>query len=113
MPKSAVPSTFSERLEFTRDRQRMLGTWQKDEVFAEAVGVSSTQISEYKRREIAPPADRTLAIAKWCAVDPGWLAFGEDTSAPAPDGFAAWFATKRAAVLALKGKRAEPAKRRA
>jgi transcriptional regulator with XRE-family HTH domain len=102
MGKSGVLSTFAERFEYARDRQRFLGTWAKDEVLAEHVGVSTTQISDYKRREIAPAADRTLAIAKWVGVDPGWLGFGEDTAAPAPEGFAAWLANRRSPRLAMK-----------
>jgi transcriptional regulator with XRE-family HTH domain len=102
MARSAVPSTFAERFEFARDRQRILGTWQKDEALAEAVGLSAQQISDYKKREAAPPADRTLAIAKWCGVDPGWLGFGEFTKAPAPEGFEQWLAARRAPRLTMK-----------
>jgi transcriptional regulator with XRE-family HTH domain len=102
MPRSAVPSTFAERFEYARDRQRVLGTWAKDEVLGEAVGLSAQQISDYKKRDLAPPAERTLAIAKWCGVDPGWLGFGEDTKAPAPEGFAQWLETRRAPRLTMK-----------
>ena len=65
-------------------------------MLADAIGVSAASISDYKSRELAPPADRTLAIARWCGVDPGWLAFGEDTEAPAPEGFSAWLENQRA-----------------
>lgn len=99
MPRSSVPSTFAERFEFARDRQRVLGTWSKDEALAEAVGLSKQQISDYKGRDVAPPAERTLAIAKQIGVDPGWLGFGEDSKAPAPEGFEAWLATRRAPVI--------------
>jgi transcriptional regulator with XRE-family HTH domain len=112
MAKSAAPSTFTERFEFARDRQRLLGTWQKDEVLAEHVGVSATQISDYKKREIAPPADRTLAIARGVGVDPGWLAFGEDTAAPAPDGFIDWLARRRTAKLQMRPAGERPAAKR-
>jgi transcriptional regulator with XRE-family HTH domain len=113
MPKSAVLSSFAERFEYSRDRQRVLGTWAKDEVLAEAIGVSQASVSDYKAREIAPPVDRTLAIARWCGVDPGWLGFGEDTKAPAPDGFAQWLESRRAPRLAMKpAKSAAPAARK-
>lgn len=113
MPRSAVPSTFAERFEYARDRQRVLGTWAKDDVLADAVGLSAQQISDYKRREVAPPAERTLAIAQWVGVDPGWLAFGEDTKSPAPEGFAQWLETRRAPRLTMKpAKAAAPAARK-
>ena len=112
MPKPPAPSTFAERYEFARDRQRVLGTWAKDEVMAGAIGVSPASISDYKSREIAPPADRTLAIAKWVDVDPGWLAFGEDTAAPAPDGFIDWLARRRTAKLQMRPAAERPAAKR-
>lgn len=96
MPKLPALSSFAERFEFSRDRQRVLGTWEKDEVLATAIGVSAASITDYKSRDVAPPADRTLAIAKWVGVDPGWLAFGEETGAPAPEGFATWLEKRRA-----------------
>lgn len=83
-------STFARRFEYTRARQHGLGTWQEDAVLAEAMGVAASQISGYKGRDEAPPAKRTLALAKACGVDPGWLAFGAESQAPAPEGFAEW-----------------------
>lgn len=107
--KSVVPSTFSERFEFARDRQRVLGTWQEDQELAGDIGVARSQISEYKAREIAPPVERTLALARRIGVDPGWLAFGEDTVAPAPEGFAAWLANRRAPRHGMKPARDQAA----
>lgn len=109
MVKSAAKSTFAERLEYSRDRQRILGHWEPDQVLAEQIGVSKASISDYKKSEVAPATERTLAIAAWVGVDPGWLAFGEDTAAPAPDGFAAWLANRRAPRHGMKPARETPA----
>jgi hypothetical protein len=89
-------STFGQRFEFARDRQRVLGTWQDDQTFADKLEMAKSQISEYKSRVEAPPVHRTLAVAKACGVDPGWLAFGEDTHAPSPAGFMTWLQNKYA-----------------
>ena len=40
----------------------------------------------------APSARRGLMYLALCL---GWLAFGEDSKAPAPEGFSAWLATRR------------------
>lgn len=109
MLKSTVKSTFAERLEFSRDRQRVLGSWEADGALAEHLGVSKASVSDYKKSETAPAAERTLAIAQWVGVDPGWLAFGEDTAAPAPEGFTVWFEKRRAPKLAMKAAKAPAA----
>lgn len=83
-------STFALRFEFARARQHALGTWREDQVLAEHLGVAPSRIAEYKTRQMAPSSERTLAIAVWCDVDPGWLAFGEASAAPGPDGFDRW-----------------------
>lgn len=114
MLKSAVKSTFAERLEYSRDRQRVLGSWEADQALAAHLGVSKASVSEYKKSETAPAVDRTLAIAQWVGVDPGWLAFGEDTAAPAPEGFSSWLEKRRAPKLAMKpAKTPAAAKKRA
>jgi transcriptional regulator with XRE-family HTH domain len=100
--KKPAPSTFAERLEYSRDRQRVLGTWDSDGAMAEALGVSKASVSDYRRSETAPAVERTLAIARWVGVDPGWLAFGEETAAPAPDGFSVWMERRRAPRPAAK-----------
>lgn len=89
---------FAERFLFARDYQRGQGRWTSDGDLANELGLASqSEISAYKKRDIAPGADKTLAIAKRTGVDPGWLAFGEDTAAPAPDNFATWLENKRTA----------------
>jgi hypothetical protein len=88
-------STFAQRFEYARARQHVLGTWREDSVLAAHLGIAASQITDYKARDEAPPAKRTLAIAQWCGVDPGWLAFGADSAAPAPEGFEAWLAATR------------------
>lgn len=95
MLKSTVKSTFAERLEYSRDRQRILGSWEADGVLAEYLGVSKASVSDYKKSETAPAAERTLAIAQWVGVDPGWLAFGAESAAPAPEGFELWLVGRR------------------
>lgn len=108
LPQVTVASTFAQRFAYTRDRQRVLGTWQEDAELATRIGVNASQISEYKGREESPPAKRTLAIAQICGVDPGWLAFGADSAAPAPERFDEWLA-KRYPTTHLKGiQSAEP-----
>jgi transcriptional regulator with XRE-family HTH domain len=72
----------------------MLGTWQDDVALAEAVGIASSGITDYKARDEAPPAKRTLALAKAIGVDPGWLAFGDESAAPVPQGFTEWLARR-------------------
>jgi hypothetical protein len=92
----ADPSTFAQRFEFARDRQRALGTWREDQELARQVGVAASRIVEYKARSEAPGASRTLALARVMAVDPGWLAFGEASQAPAPGGFDTWIRNRAA-----------------
>lgn len=41
------------------------------------------QVSEYQKT-VEPPRDVIAAYAIACDVDPGWLAFGELSKAPAP-----------------------------
>lgn len=86
-----VVSTFGLRFRYARDFQRASGRWTSDGELAEELGLDSqSQISAYKSLTDAPPAPRVLAIAKRTGVDPGWLAFGPETSAPAPAGFEVW-----------------------
>lgn len=89
-------STFAERLEFGRVRHHALGTWREDQEIAAQIGVKPSSFNEIKRREEAPSAGRTLSLARTIEVDPGWLAFGADSAAPAPEGFGPWLANKRA-----------------
>lgn len=80
-------STFGQRFEFARDYQTVNGIKERDTDFAKAIGVSNGLVSGWKTAEQAPPVERCLAIAERCGVDPGWLAFGEKSKAPAPPGF--------------------------
>jgi transcriptional regulator with XRE-family HTH domain len=45
------------------------------------------QVSEYQKASVMPPIEVVWAYAKATGVDPGWLAFGTDSAAPAPSGF--------------------------
>jgi transcriptional regulator with XRE-family HTH domain len=45
------------------------------------------QMSEYQKGITSPSLEVVWAYAKATGVDPGWLAFGSETSAPAPSGF--------------------------
>lgn len=84
-------STFGQRFRFSRDFQRVSGRWTSDGALADELGLESqSQISNYKTAVSAPPSARVLAIAKRTGVDPGWLAFGAESAAPEPPGFAAW-----------------------
>ena len=91
------PSLFAERFLYSRDRQRVLGTYQSDKELAEVLGLrSSSQITEYKTRSEAPEGERTVALARVLGVDPGWLAFGSESKAPPPDnGFPVWLVSYR------------------
>jgi hypothetical protein len=93
----ATPSTFAERYLYARDFQRGEGRWTTDGELAAELGlVSQSEITTYKKRESSPPAKNVLVIAKRTGVDPGWLAFGADTAAPEPPGFAKWIANRAA-----------------
>jgi transcriptional regulator with XRE-family HTH domain len=111
--KSRIKSDFRERLEYARDRQRVLGTWDEDQAVAAHIGVSKSQYSAYTRSDTAPASERTLLLAQWLGVDPGWLMFGEESQAPAPDGFAAWLEKRRAPRLPLKGSKSAAARKQA
>ncbi len=105
LAEPVVPSVFAERFLYARARQHGLGTWQEDQALADALGVVKSQVTAYKKRRVAPPTERTLVIAGWCGVDPGWLAFGADTAAPAPVGFVEWLAAYRAKPKKAKTRR--------
>jgi transcriptional regulator with XRE-family HTH domain len=67
----------------------------KDSELASILGMrSQSEITAYKSRAIPPHATHVLLIAQQCGVDPGWLAFGQDSKAPAPDGFEKWLRNK-------------------
>jgi transcriptional regulator with XRE-family HTH domain len=46
------------------------------------------QVSEYQKASVMPPIEVVWAYAKATGVDPGWLAFGSESSAEAPPGVA-------------------------
>jgi transcriptional regulator with XRE-family HTH domain len=45
------------------------------------------QASEYEKGDVPPKLHIVLALAKALGVDAGWLAFGEESGAPAPPGW--------------------------
>lgn len=104
-----IASTFGQRFEFARAQQAVNGRKETDTDFAEAVGVGSSAVTGYKSAINAPPAERVLVIAKRCGVDPGWLAFGEDTNATAPVGFAGWLVGQPKLKKRLRAKRGKRA----
>ena len=55
-------------------------------VFLERKPVSAVSASRWKNGAV-PDLGIIGALAEICGVDPGWLAFGESTGAPAPDVF--------------------------
>jgi hypothetical protein len=94
-----VVSSFGQRFLFSRDFQRLQGRWTSDGALAGELGLESqSQISAYKAADVVPPAARVLAIAKRTGVDPGWLAFGAETGAPEPAGFAMWLSNQSAGL---------------
>lgn len=48
---------------------------------------AQSQLTEYHKGKVMPPLDVVLAYARATGVDPGWLAFGGESEAPAPSGF--------------------------
>lgn len=91
-----ISSTFGERFLYARLHQQVYGIGEEsDGVFAAAIGVGSSSVTAYKTADEAPPANRTLAIAQRCGVDPGWLSFGEMTTAQSPIGFERWIGSRR------------------
>ena len=88
-------STFAERFAFARSHQDISGRGENDSAFAKAIEVSASTISDYRQRDEVPPAERVLTIAERTGVDPGWLAFGARTQAPAPAGFGQWLEGQR------------------
>lgn len=46
---------------------------------------AAPQMSDYQKAKAMPPLDVIAAYAKACGVDPGWIAFGASTAAPAPN----------------------------
>jgi hypothetical protein len=112
-----MTSTFGERFQAARDFQAASGRREKDGEFADAIGVSGGLVSAFKGAKEPPPTDRVLAIAKRCGVDPGWLAFGNGSHAPAPDGFEVWLENFRAkpkkpTVRRRRERRQQPAAKR-
>ena len=64
------------------------------EAFAERVGeclgrktVGKVTISRWEQGKAVPTLESLLAIAKAGTVDPGWLAFGDESQAPPPERF--------------------------
>lgn len=91
-------SAFSERFLFARDFQRLSGRVLTDGDLADLLGFKSQgEITTYKARTTPPHAERVLIVALQCGVDPGWLAFGEDSQAPRPPGFEQWLENRRKA----------------
>lgn len=92
----SATSTFGQRFLFARDYQRLHRRWTSDADLARELGFSgSSEITGYKKRLSAPPADRVLTVARTCGVDPGWLAFGAESAAPEPEGFARWLENQK------------------
>jgi hypothetical protein len=100
-------STFGQRFAFARVVQSFGGVTETDTAFGKAIGVVSGAMTGYKNAITAPPAERVLVIAKRCGVDPGWLAFGEDTTAEAPPGFQTWLARQPKHKNKIRVKRAK------
>jgi hypothetical protein len=97
----AAGSSFSERFLFARDFQRLSGRVLTDGDLADLLGFKSQgEITTYKARTTPPHAERVLIVALQCGVDPGWLAFGEDSQAPRPPGFEQWLENRRKAPQA-------------
>jgi transcriptional regulator with XRE-family HTH domain len=51
---------------------------------AEMAGMEEGTVNRYFRGETIPPLDTIVALARVLQVDPGWIAFGEDSQAPKP-----------------------------
>jgi len=62
--------------------ERLAGHRVDSQEFASALGVSRPSVSVWQKASEPPPHDRILVIARACGVDPGWLAYGDDSQAP-------------------------------
>ena len=102
-------SRFADRFAYARLVQPVETRAEKDRAFGKAVGVGSSSIVAYRDADDPPPVVRVLAIAKRCQLDPGWLAFGRESAAPEPDGFAAWLQNKRTGPAAERPIKVMPA----
>jgi hypothetical protein len=78
---------FADRLAVARKlwEDRLGKGAQPDRVFAAALDFGPTYLSGIQKSITPPPHDRVLAIAKLTGADPGWLTYGEDSKAPAPE----------------------------
>lgn len=94
--------TFGERYRqaWALWRKRHPGAGENETAFAAECGIPMSTASPYKNQIEAPIHARVLAIAKEAGVDPGWLAYGEMSAAPAPSMDAAKTAPKRRGTLA-------------
>lgn len=61
-----------------------------------------TQIQEYKKGKARPWLDVIQAYALATEVDPGWLAFGDRTQAPAPPGWVELAGEQRAQAMSAE-----------
>jgi transcriptional regulator with XRE-family HTH domain len=85
-------STLAQRLQLARTSAGQGADGRMtQEAFAEAVGkqlgkrtVGKVTISRWERGDTVPTLESLLAIARASRVDPGWLAFGNNSRAPAP-----------------------------
>jgi transcriptional regulator with XRE-family HTH domain len=88
-----MPTTLLERLFIARNLlERRLGRKVTHSNLGEAVAqqlrrapFSAATVSQWLSGKQALNFSVTLALAKLCRVDPGWLAFGEESRAPAPE----------------------------
>ena len=88
-----MPTTLLERLFIARNLlERRLGRKVTHSDLGEAIArqlrrapFSAATVSQWLSGKQALSLQVTLALAKLCGVDPGWLAFGEESRAPAPE----------------------------
>jgi transcriptional regulator with XRE-family HTH domain len=82
----ARATTFGQRFDQALRRWRVGGVRERTDLdFAKEVGVTSGLVSQWKEREDAPPPGSALKAALALGVDPGWLSYGELSTAPAPE----------------------------
>ena len=87
MPQEFVARLLEAFLHLSGQAGRKLGYRDLGDRVGEILGegpINQSKLTRWFNGETEPDLREVRAIAKACGVDPGWLAFGEASQAPAP-----------------------------